>query len=205
MTHQREDLTQAPADCPWRITPQGLVIRRDLTDGEFRALGQRIGALTNGLQWVIGDWLVYGEAAGQFGERYELAHEVTGKSYESLSQAFRVSEAFPIEQRVQGMSWTSHREALRLSPARRVQVLEQAHREGWNRMRLVGHITAVTSRGVEKALNAGKPLTTQQRKSALWRRKRKDYVQCPSCGHRFQRQRESSHVEPAAQDEQVAS
>lgn len=182
---------------PWRFTPQGLVLERDLTREEFRTLGVRIGRMVDGLTWAIGDWLVYGVAIGEFGERYELAHQITGKSYEALSQAYRVSEAFPIADRVKGMSWTNHREALRLSPARRVPFLQQAQREGWGKGTLVMKITAITSRGVERALNTGKPLSPRQLKTATWRRMKKDAVQCPHCGERFQvaieQQRNADH------------
>lgn len=178
--------TIEPVEKPWRITPVGLVFSRDLTDAEFDDLGRAIGRHVSGLQWAIGDWLVYGTARGLFGERYELAAAITGKSYESLSQAYRVSDAFPPSDRVRVLSWTWHREALRLPEDRRLPLLREAVEQGWTRMQFITKVTRLTSHGVAGALSAGRPLTSNQLKTREWRTLSKQgYIQCPHCQRRF--------------------
>jgi hypothetical protein len=78
----------------YQMTDTGIVFERLLTDEELDALGIRIARIANATGWAIGDWLVAGNGRGPGGKSYDRAGQLTGKSYETLSQYARVSAAY---------------------------------------------------------------------------------------------------------------
>lgn len=173
----------------WRLTSTGLEILRALTADEWRRCGARLLALTNSTAWAVGDWLVYGEGRGDYGATYDQMAEITGKSFESLSQYARVARAYPRGQRNHEVPWTHHRMALRLLPIDRQPALQLSAKNGWTVRELSGYID--TRQGMTLADWSedpdARPLA-EQRKIARWRptRRRKHVHICPKCGHRIE-------------------
>ena len=64
-----EQVPEVPDDM-FVVNPDGLVINQDPTFEQWQAFGRRLFEMGNAVQWATGDWLVYGEAKGDWGETY---------------------------------------------------------------------------------------------------------------------------------------
>lgn len=87
---------------------------RDLDLGEWAVYGKRLGAISRGAAWWIGDWVNYGNA--KFGEKYVRAAHVTGYDVKSLMNMASVAGKFPLSRRRENLSWSHHAEVAGLSP-----------------------------------------------------------------------------------------
>jgi hypothetical protein len=177
----------------YRFTARGLVVERELTNAEFEAAGRRLGQIANCTTWTVGDWLVYGQAQQLEGAKYSRAQELTGMTYDVLSQACRVSTAFSLDERVTGLSWTHHRAALALPTGERLLVLRRALAEKWTAT-MVHAFVAERQRAMAVGLPlASIPSPTREARHVKgrpeWRanrpRRRKIRI-CPKCGHRWE-------------------
>ena len=83
--------------------------------------------------WATGDWLIYGEGRGDWGETYTQAIDLTKKSYASLAQYARVSREFNFEARFKTLSWSHHHAVLTLPPGERQELLARCETEQWTR------------------------------------------------------------------------
>lgn len=130
----------------YRLTPRGVEFTgRELTGPQLEQLGSKIAGVMSGATWAIGDWLVY--AIEHFGDnmgRYDTAVRLTGRSYDSLSQAYRVSKAYDVHTRLARVPWVHYREALRLPPHLRTVLLRESEKNRWSRDQL--------SQAIENAL-----------------------------------------------------
>ncbi|MGE0444517.1 MAG: hypothetical protein AB7P99_04760 [Vicinamibacterales bacterium] len=168
-----------------------LEILRPLTRDEWEAIGRRLRAVASATQWAIGDWLVFGQGCGEYGQTYQRAAEITGRSWETLSQYARVSRAYARDCRRPDVSWTIHREALRLLEADRPAALALAASKGWTRERFAGHVDKLQRRALGKYSKDPDhaPARLRQR-VARWRTNGpKGFTICPSCGHRIEHRR----------------
>lgn len=86
---------------------------RELDAIEWAAAGRRIGAVGRSIQWLLGDWITYGNA--KFGERYARASKITGYDSQTLMNMVYVASRFSISRRRENLSW-SHHEALAALP-----------------------------------------------------------------------------------------
>jgi hypothetical protein len=174
----------------YEMTTTGIVFRRSLSDDEYDALGIRLAGIANATAWAIGDWLLAGSGRGPDGNAYARAQQLTGRSYESLSQYLRVSAAFTHNERGHG-AWTIYREALRLPASERVAAMRLAQQNEWNRNGLIDYINKRlgTDNAIEHHRN--QPPTLVKRAGKMgWRGSHeqsapKRDVCCPQCGHRF--------------------
>ena len=112
--------------------------------------------------WAVGDWLVYGERRGDWGECYTQAIDLTKRSYGSLAQCARVSRGFNFEARFKSLSWSHHQAVLSLPADERHALLQRAEAEQWNRDDLREHLRE------ERAVAQTKPRHL-----------------CPQCGWRW--------------------
>lgn len=171
----------------FELTRTGIVFHRTLSDPEYDALGIRIARMANATAWAIGDWLLAGTGRGPEGHSYDRAHELTGRSYDSLSQYLRLSAAFSHDER-ELVPWSLYREAMRLPVKERLGALALAQRNGWNRNGLIDFIN--TRLDERNALNTGAHESDSRVKKVgrkLWRKATvpKRDVRCPYCGKVF--------------------
>jgi len=153
------------------LTPSGAVIEGQPTIEQFCSSLQKCYQLANVSMWAIGDLLLYGETRGDYGESYSQAIELTQKSYWSLSQAVRVSKAYPQNDRpfATKLSWSHHQEAAKIKDIDlRNVLLERAVAEGLSRDDL---------RGLSPKPEA--VVTNDSNSTGL-------SVVCPSCGRTFE-------------------
>lgn len=190
----------------YEMTKTGIVFRRALSDAEYDALGVKIAHLHNATAWAIGDWLVAGTGRGPEGNAYGRAHDLTGRSYQSLSVYSRVSAAYVHTER--GLVvWSMYREALRLPTKERVQTLRLAQGNGWNRNGLVDFINTRLDEGNAIDISAHQPDVLFKRVGRIgWHRANvpKRDVTCPACGHRFDVRRKGLTEAPIEPGEQRA-
>lgn len=111
-----DDLARWPlADGPFEAGALGLVIQSAPTVDEWLAYGARIRKVDKAIQWVIGDWLNYGEAA--YGEAYSQAFTMwPDVDYGRLRDYKWVSKAIPMSFRNDNLSWTHHRIVAKMAP-----------------------------------------------------------------------------------------
>lgn len=169
----------------YRFTATGLIFDQQLPRREWVAVGEKLAQIINGSTWALGDWVAYGAGRGDYGESYTTAGLLTGRSYDSLSQAARVSEAFPHNARTVRVPWSHYREALRLPDDDQIPMLQAAAEGRWSRDRFSQEIeqllATLTSRPVRAVYQVshhaplGKPTASRQNRQ----------VRCPHCGHRW--------------------
>lgn len=178
-------------DRRYRFTPNGLVIdSARLPQFDYERIGQRFGQILTGVRWSVGDWILYGE--GQEYYDYARAQELTGLSYDSLSQSRRVAAAFPPDARVEHLSWSHHRAALGLPVGERQAALERAHAHNWTAAMLLEFVVErrrVAAAGVAMAHVAAPQREPHRPKGGFgrWRENRVRTTRtCPKCGHSWQ-------------------
>ena len=62
----------------------GLQIHGAPSYEHWRGTGLRLATLGDAVRWAIGDWLIYGEGRGEWGETYTQAAEETHIERETL-------------------------------------------------------------------------------------------------------------------------
>jgi len=118
------------------LTPTGCVIEGEPTLEEYGGALERCGRLANATHWALGDLIVYGEGRGDWGESYSQYIDLTSRSFQTISQAVRVSKAFPpgaSRECADRISWSHHREVLRAPDDSRMRLLREACAYDWSR------------------------------------------------------------------------
>ena len=90
----------------FRLTRTGLEVTGTPSFDEWQACGQTLFGLSNASLWAIGDWIVYGEGRGDWGEMYTQAIDATQKSYQTVKAAAWAAEKFQLVRRRTNLSRT---------------------------------------------------------------------------------------------------
>jgi len=137
-------LIPAISSGPFEATPTGLTIRhKDVPFELWRAYGEGLKRVEGAIQWVIGDWLVYGDA--EYGEIYSQALEMWPEAeYTALSNYKTTAEK--VSKRLESLSWAHHFEVRRLEPAEQSEWLTKAEANNWSVRDLRRAIQAKTPR-----------------------------------------------------------
>ncbi|MDZ4671959.1 MAG: hypothetical protein SH821_13895 [Phototrophicales bacterium] len=128
----------------FKILPIGLQIADGVSVDEWQAFGQHIRMMQISIQWIIGDWLAYGERV--YGKTYQDVVDLTGYTYETLRNLAWVAKAFDLSYRYDKLSHTHHQTALALCNGD-VQVtfnwLQTASDNGWSIKKMSDEIKGV--------------------------------------------------------------
>lgn len=114
------------------ISPLGLSVREVLSFDEWAALAPTLGSAVRSMQFVVGDWLVYGEEhfsqpSSRVPEgRYEAACASTGIDYGTLRNYASVSRKVRLSLRNDRLSWEHHRTVSPLPPEEQTRWLNIA-------------------------------------------------------------------------------
>lgn len=103
---------------------------QELDANEWASAGRRIGVVGRCVQWLLGDWSVYGNE--KFGERYSRASKITGYDPQTLMNMVYVASRFPISRRRENLSWSHHEALAALEPDEQDSWLDQAEGHRWS-------------------------------------------------------------------------
>lgn len=124
------DEIQAMSHGPFRATTIGLVVTEDDVPYElWEAYGGAIRRVEGAIQWIIGDWLNYGER--KYGETYAQAMDETDMEYQALANYKWVAGQVEFSTRVENLSWTHHREVANMEPEEQEYWLNEAVEQGY--------------------------------------------------------------------------
>jgi hypothetical protein len=125
------DRSQAPAPSRTQSgSPISWTPNHELDAHEWAAAGHRIGAVGRCIQWLLGDWIAYGNT--KFGERYARASKITGYDAQTLMNMVYVASRFPISRRRENLSWSHHETLASLEPEDQDQWLDEAGKHRWS-------------------------------------------------------------------------
>jgi len=122
--------SSAPDGVAQRGAPVAWTPSHELEPHEWAAAGRRIGVVGRCIQWLLGDWIAYGNA--KFGERYSLAGKITGYDTQTLMNMVYVASRFPISRRREKLSWSHHETLSALDLDEQDRWLDQAATHRWS-------------------------------------------------------------------------
>lgn len=102
----------------------------ELDAREWAAAGRRFGAVGRNIQWLLGDWIAYGNE--KFGERYARASKITGYDTQTLMNMVYVASRFPVSRRRENLTWSHHETLAALDPDQQDQWLDEAAEHRWS-------------------------------------------------------------------------
>lgn len=110
------------------VSATGLVVDGDPSFEDYERFGQYVQRAAVSIQWILGDWLNYGES--KWGEKSSQAMDLTGMHYDTLAKAKQVAQRFEHGRRRPQLDFTTHREVAFLPPADADAILDRAEAEG---------------------------------------------------------------------------
>lgn len=108
----------------YKLEPLGMLIQSELSFEDWSGLGAWLEVAEQGIQWWIGDWMVYGEQ--RYGEQYVQAVNATGLALATIKQYQWVCERVPVKNRRSNLSFSHHREVADLPADQQAEWLEKA-------------------------------------------------------------------------------
>lgn len=102
----------------------------ELDLGQWAEVGRRFGSVGRNIQWVLGDWIAYGNE--RFGERYARAATITGYDRQTLMNMVYVATHFPVSRRRENLSWSHHEALAALDSADQARWLDEAAEHRWS-------------------------------------------------------------------------
>jgi hypothetical protein len=103
---------------------------QELDAREWAAAGRRLGAVGRCIQWLLGDWIAYGNT--KFGDRYARASRITGYDVQTLMNMVYVALRFPDSRRRGDLSWSHHETLASMDPDGQEHWLDEASRHRWS-------------------------------------------------------------------------
>lgn len=106
----------------------------ELSREQWEQAGHELLRWARSIQWLIGDWVLYGEQA--YGETYTEAIELTGLEYDTLKNIIWVARSVSERSRRRDLSWSHHQAVAALPEAEQEMWLREAADEGYTVARL---------------------------------------------------------------------
>lgn len=125
------------------VTEVGIVFRKPCDFEIWQMLGEKLLFYQKSIQWLVGDWLIYGEQ--NMGEKYSQCLDSMKIDYTTMMNYRRIAMAFPIGSRWPSLSWTHHREVAELPPEQQQFWLKAAHDNNWSVRDLIHHMAGGSS------------------------------------------------------------
>lgn len=120
--------TPTPMEQYAELTESSLTLRAETPIEAWQEIGQSLGRFGRSVKWLVGDWLVQGEAL--YGERYAQGMDVTGYQYQTLMNLASVASKIAPEHRRPDLSHAHHAEVAKFkTPAEQAHWLEKAAAE----------------------------------------------------------------------------
>lgn len=138
------------------VTPLGLKLPEQMSLEEWEVLGAYLRTITDGVQWAIGDWLVYGEGREEWGHMYERAEKILGIANATLRKYAQASARWHPCRRRYNLSWSHHYELCALEDNEQEQWAEAAEEHQLPKHRLRRSIAAGRVLTPEESARSGK-------------------------------------------------
>lgn len=106
------------------LTESGLEIAGNATPDDWGKVGELLFKLEGSIQWLIGDWLVYGETLS-YGDLIARV-EATGRDYDTVRNYMVVCRAFELSRRRYNLSFGHYQSAASLDPVTQDEALAYA-------------------------------------------------------------------------------
>jgi hypothetical protein len=130
-TAETADRSQVPTPSRTQVaSPISWTPSHELEAHEWAAAGRRIGAVGRCIQWLLGDWIAYGNS--KFGERYARASKITGYDPQTLMNMVYVASQFSISRRREDLSWSHHETVASMGPDEQDHWLNEASEHRWS-------------------------------------------------------------------------
>jgi hypothetical protein len=108
----------------FQLTPTGLMAPETISPDAWVDVGRLLAKLEGSLQWLVGDWIVYGEAI-QWGDIPSLAQEL-GFATQTLYDYASVSRKVQFSIRIENLSFAHHRLVMSMTPDYQTYALQFA-------------------------------------------------------------------------------
>lgn len=112
----------------FRLTPTGLIAPDEMTQESWEEVGRLLFRLEGSIQWLIGDWLVYGGAVG-WGDLPKLA-KALGRDYQTLRNYTVVCRAYDLYRRRYNLTFGHYQAAASLVLDQQDESLAYAESQG---------------------------------------------------------------------------
>jgi hypothetical protein len=109
------------------LTDSGLQISGKASSEDWGKVGDLLFKLEGSIQWLIGDWLVYGEDV-KYGDLIARV-EATGRTYETVRNYMVVCRAFELSRRRYNLSFGHYQAATALPDGEQDEALEYAQKQ----------------------------------------------------------------------------
>lgn len=118
----------------FQITRTGLMRYPDASQEDWLQVGQALTMLQDSIQWLIGDWLLFGETV--YGISAKEAAERIGREIGTIYNWASISGKIEFSRRREKLSFSHHIEVAALPPEQQSYWLERAELENWSIRRL---------------------------------------------------------------------
>lgn len=151
-----------PSHAKIQISPTGLDVLAPLTFEEWSQVASSLGNAARGIAFVIGDWLVYGEANFRKGpaasrvatDAYDAAIQTTGLDRSTLHNYAYVARRVARSRRNDALAWEHHKVVAKLPVAEQRRWLALAAPKKNQR--------ALSTMRLRKSILAGRVLTPEE-------------------------------------------
>jgi hypothetical protein len=157
----------------FRLTSNGLEIISETDQDEWGKLGELLFRLEGSMQWLIGDWLVYGETLS-YGDLKTRVEEM-GRDYNTIRNYMVVCRAFELSRRRYNLSFGHYQAAASLeSEEQQDEALAYAQQE---KMSVAAFRKAI--HGEQPALPAERKYNIAQMTDSVYEVAQKDLMSIP--------------------------
>jgi hypothetical protein len=151
-----------------RMSGIGLQIPAGLKYDDWAKAGRQLSGIVDSSAWWLGDWLVFGKA--NYADRYQLAIQSAGLSYQTLRNYAWVARRFEMTRRHAKLSFKHHAEVASLPVEVQDRLLDQAESEEWTTKRLRSVIQQERRIDPEHANELRSRIDLPRNRVGMWRR-----------------------------------
>lgn len=162
------------------LTGTGLLVNDDASFDDWKMVGGVLRRIESGLQWMLGDWLAFGERT--YGETYQQVAESMGYEAKTLYNFAYVCKGVDFSLRKEKLSFGHHNLVAAMPPEEQDYWLTEAIAGRWSVAKLRRAIRGELPQAEQPAmLDQGEPIEWQaeQEEHPLFTRDPEQYVQLP--------------------------
>ena len=151
----------------------------------YERLGSFIGQMNRSCAWWVGDLIVYGEEI--FGEEHAQIERNLGLAPQTIANRASVARHIPPSRRRASLPFGVHAEVAYLDPKVRDQWLDRAEDGQWTRAKLRLEMRSVKELEIGPDGRSGQSGTALDGDFLSEPESGPRTLQCPACGHEFER------------------